>query len=293
MSRAELLILGALAVNASAAEIKCPPMPDDLTRVTRDVTLDVKANAGRLGKISAPEVGVKTDVTAQAIFQKYPNLDKLIILQTLSSTYCSALNTSGISGTERLDRWERFMERYLELKSSVRQKPKAPAAASPSTRPASTKPAVRQPNSEAPSPRNSQAPSTVTSQTLATASSTPPTVDERYRAALQVAMHGDTEKSYPLFKDLAESGHAKSQYQVARALLLGDPGTQSYAMAFEWFKRAANAGYPPAQHNLAVMYQDGLGTSRDLNQAYIWFAEAARGGFFASQELLTKLGRTW
>ena len=115
-----------------AADMICPPMPAEMTKVTRDVNVDVKASAGRLGKLSAAEVATKTDVTAKAIFEKYPGLDKLVTLQLLAATYCSALNTSGISTKERLDRWERFMERYLELRKEV-----SPASAKP---PAAAKP---------------------------------------------------------------------------------------------------------------------------------------------------------
>lgn len=265
-----------LSVGSHAADMKCPAMPEEMTRVTRDVSVDVKANAGILGKIAAPEIGAKTAVTAKAIFEKYPNVDRLVVLQMLSATYCSALNTAGITGAERLDRWERFMDRYLELKVSAESAQRSRSAAS-------------RPGAERFVPRTIPA----SSGALRTTTGTPLSNDEKYRSALSLAAGNEADKAMPIFRELAAAGYSRAQYQLGRAALLGESMPQSYSVAFDWFKRSAKGGYPAAQHNLAVLYQDGLGTSRDQNQAYIWFGEAARGGFFASQDLLTKSGRSW
>jgi hypothetical protein len=276
-SIAHLTLVCAIALPAAvlAAEMRCPPMPSEITTVTREVKVDIQANAGRLGKVSAAEVALKTDIAAKAMFDKYPNLDKLLILQTLTSTYCSALNSSGLSGTERVERWEKFMERYLELKQTA-PVPKPTTKTAPARKPELTKPT--------PSATPSSAPQQ---------STLPPTSESKYRTALELATQDHAEQSRKLLLELALAGHAKAQYQLGRASILGDIMPQSYAEAFRWFSLSAKAGVPAAQHNLAVLYQDGLGTTKDDNQALIWFAEAARGGNFASQDLLRKLGRSW
>jgi len=117
--------------------------------------------------------------------------------------------------------------------------------------------------------------------------------EAKYRSALELAAQGQTDRSIQVLNELAKGGHARAQYQIGRASVLGEGVPQSYSEAFRWFLLAAKAGLPVAQHNLAVLYQDGLGTAKDENQALIWFTEAARGGHFASQELLRKLGRSW
>lgn len=117
--------------------------------------------------------------------------------------------------------------------------------------------------------------------------------EAKYRSALELAAQGQTDRSVQVLNGLAQAGHARAQYQLGRASVLGEGMPQSYSEAFRWFLLAAKAGLPVAQHNLAVLYQDGLGTAKDESQALIWFTEAARGGHFASQELLRKLGRRW
>lgn len=117
--------------------------------------------------------------------------------------------------------------------------------------------------------------------------------EAKYRSALELAAQGQTDQSVQVLNGLAQAGHARAQYQLGRASVLGEGMPQSYSEAFRWFFLAAKGGLPVAQHNLAVLYQDGLGTVKDESQALIWFAEAARGGHFASQELLRKLGRSW
>jgi hypothetical protein len=265
-------ILGCTA--GAWAQLTCPEMPSELTKVSRDVALDIRASAGLLGKVTAAEVGVKTDVTAKAMFERFPNLDRLLVLQMLSSTYCSALKSPDISAKERLDRWERFMERYLELRSVAAPVP----------------PAKKKSNSNEQKEPTKPTPAASVSQGKAAVAQTD---DDRYRSALAQSASGSVEAARTVFAILAERGHVRSQYQLGRAYALGEGGKQDYKMAFLWFGRAARAGFPAAQHNIAVMYQDGLGTSRDEYQAQIWFSEAARGGFTAARELLTKQGRSW
>lgn len=107
-----------LYASYSFAAITCPPMPAAITEVNRDVSTYIKASAASLGKIKAGEVATKTEVTAKNLFEKYPNVDKLLALQTMAATYCAMLrDTTSLSDKEKLDRWERFQEKILNLQS--------------------------------------------------------------------------------------------------------------------------------------------------------------------------------
>jgi len=107
------------------AEISCPPMPAAITQVNRDVVSDIKAGVGKLGRFKGGELEVRTEVAAKNLFAKYPNVDQLLTLQTLSATYCSMLNSSDISTAQKLDRWEKFQDKVLKIgtQSSSEKKP--------------------------------------------------------------------------------------------------------------------------------------------------------------------------
>jgi hypothetical protein len=94
-------------------------MPSAVTEVNRDVVSDVKGAIAVLGPIKGGEIGIRTEVVAKNLFEKYPNVDKLLTLQTLAATYCAMLRDSRISDTEKLDRWELFQEQVLNLQRKV------------------------------------------------------------------------------------------------------------------------------------------------------------------------------
>lgn len=108
-------VIGALANGIARAEIVCPPMPGDPTKVGHNIKSDIEAKVGSLGKISAAEIAVKTEVTAKSLFDKFPNADRLAALQTMSSTYCSIIKDEAISPIERANRWENFQDKMLKL----------------------------------------------------------------------------------------------------------------------------------------------------------------------------------
>ncbi len=119
---AMILLLLILYSNDSIATITCPLMPTSVTDVNRDIKSDINASAASLWKVKAGEVSTKTEITAKNLFEKYPNIDKLITLQTMAATYCTMLrDTKTVSEKEKLDRWERFQEKVLSLQSSPTQ----------------------------------------------------------------------------------------------------------------------------------------------------------------------------
>lgn len=117
--------LFALGPMASGA-IPCPAMPAAVTEVQRDINSDINAGVGTLGKLKAGELQIKTEVVAKNLFSKYPNVDKLLALQTMSATYCAMLRDSSLTDKEKLDRWEIFQNKVLDLKNNPNPKPATP-----------------------------------------------------------------------------------------------------------------------------------------------------------------------
>jgi hypothetical protein len=54
-------------------------MPTAVTEVNRDVVTDVKGAVGVLGPIKGGEIGVRTEIVTENLFEKYPNVDQLHI----------------------------------------------------------------------------------------------------------------------------------------------------------------------------------------------------------------------
>lgn len=84
----------AVASAASAAKIVCPPMPDAVTQVNRDVRSSIEVAVGSVAKVKAGDVSIQTDVSAKNLFEKFPNADKIVVMQMMSATYCSILASS-------------------------------------------------------------------------------------------------------------------------------------------------------------------------------------------------------
>ena len=127
-----------LSVGISAAQdLPCPAMPDKITQVNRDVRSDVNASVGSLGKLKAGEVGVKTDVVAKNLFDKYPNTDRIIVVQMMAATYCSLLRDSKtVRDSEKLRLWAEFSERVFKFENpnynpTPQQAPKPKRRATP------------------------------------------------------------------------------------------------------------------------------------------------------------------
>jgi hypothetical protein len=126
----KLLLIGFLGIfpaASSAAGLICPPAPRDLASVGRDVNAEINGKIEGLKGLASGAVGAKAQVTAKGIFEKYPNVDRLIATQMMSSVYCSMLNSSAINDVEKLNRWESFQNGVLNIKTE------RPSASAPQT----------------------------------------------------------------------------------------------------------------------------------------------------------------
>lgn len=122
-TRSTLLVIPFLYYAAAHAALVCPPMPAAITEVSRDVSFDLKASVGSLGKVKVGDIGVKTETLAKSLFSKYPNVDRLYTVNLLSSTYCHLLQESkSISDEQRVRRWEKFQEGILNINQPAQPK---------------------------------------------------------------------------------------------------------------------------------------------------------------------------
>jgi hypothetical protein len=109
-----------LAVSVSMAQdpFPCPEMPDKITQVNRDVKVDVKAAVGPLRIVKAGEIGVKTDVVAKNLFDKYPNTDRIVIAQMMAATYCPMIrNSKDLKDSEKRRLWTEFYNRVFKFEN--------------------------------------------------------------------------------------------------------------------------------------------------------------------------------
>jgi hypothetical protein len=90
-------------------------MPD-VSRIDRDVRFDIQGSVGSLGRLKAGEIASKTEVVAKNLFEKYPNIDRVLTVQMMAATYCSLIRDStSLSEKDRQDRWEKFQDRVFSF----------------------------------------------------------------------------------------------------------------------------------------------------------------------------------
>ncbi|MDX7952443.1 hypothetical protein P7D22_14835 [Lichenihabitans sp. Uapishka_5] len=109
------------------------------------------------------------------------------------------------------------------------------------------------------------------------ASLTDPTPTGSLPAAASIDMAGLTGLGQGL-KDLAASGDAKAQFEVAARLSEGRGLVRDPKLSALWFERAAKQGLAPAQYRLGSMYEKGVGVSADQALAVAWYEKAAGQG---------------
>lgn len=93
--------------------------------------------------------------------------------------------------------------------------------------------------------------------------------------ALSAAISKPGYSEFAAQKQLAETGDAAAQYDLALMYDNGDGITENNAEAVVWYTKAAEQGLSKAQHNLAVMHYSGEGTPVDFSKALLWFRKAA------------------
>ena len=133
-----LWLVDSLICEVTQAAILCPSMPD-VGQINRDVRVDIEGSVGRLGKLKAGEVASKTEVVAKNLFEKYPNIDRVLTAQMMAATYCSMIRQStSLSEKDKQDRWEKFQDRVFSFVSP--ESPKSTPSKSPTRKESVKKP---------------------------------------------------------------------------------------------------------------------------------------------------------
>lgn len=108
--------------------------------------------------------------------------------------------------------------------------------------------------------------------------------------ALTLYKKGQFEDALPLFLKLAENGSAESAYYAGRIYADGKSNLAVDAIeAFVWFKQAAEGGYARAQYEVAVRYKNGEGVGVDHDRSAVWFRKAAGQGHANAQYRLAEM----
>jgi hypothetical protein len=112
----------------SSTQIPCPEMPDKITQVNHDVRSDVDVGIGSLGKLKAGQVGVQTDVVAKNLFDKYPNIDRIVVVQMMAATYCPMIRDDRtLKDSDKRRLWSEFSDRVFKFQNpSYRPSPAQP-----------------------------------------------------------------------------------------------------------------------------------------------------------------------
>ena len=96
----------------------------------------------------------------------------------------------------------------------------------------------------------------------------------------------DYDHAVALLSELAATGDADAQYQLASLYRSGLGVGQSTSKCFYWLELAAQQGHVKAQYNLGAMFENGRGTQVNFEQARRYYQLAADAG---NQQAKTKL----
>jgi len=88
----------------------------------------------------------------------------------------------------------------------------------------------------------------------------------------------DYKEAVKLYRKAADQGIAKAQYNLGVMYDKGHGVPQDYKEAVKWYRKAADQGIDVAQSNLGLMYENGQGVPQDYVQAHMWFNLAGAQG---------------
>ncbi|MBM3644158.1 MAG: sel1 repeat family protein [Alphaproteobacteria bacterium] len=107
-----------------------------------------------------------------------------------------------------------------------------------------------------------------------------PTPEAMLARARALALAGESQGAFLVFRRAAEAGHAEARYELARFFDPAGPRIGAFAAdgarAADWYERAALAGFVPAQRQLGLLLaKGGAGLAADPTAARGWLAQAA------------------
>lgn len=103
-----------------------------------------------------------------------------------------------------------------------------------------------------------------------------------YQEGLKYLAGGDSEpdpvKAFECFKQSANQGYTKAQYQLCVCYDAGVGVRKNIAEAARWCEMAAYGGYDKAQSEIGYCYEYGHGVLRNTKEAVRWYRIAAEQG---------------
>ncbi len=105
-----------------------------------------------------------------------------------------------------------------------------------------------------------------------------------FDAGVKAYERGDYATALRLFRQLADQGHAKAQFNLGYMYNKGQGVPLDYAVAVRWLRKAADQGDAWAQVKLGLVYEEGQGVTQDYVQAHMWYnLSAAKGNYIARE----------
>lgn len=83
------------------------------------------------------------------------------------------------------------------------------------------------------------------------------------------------ERIFNSYKEAADTGDAKAQYNLAVCYERGTGVEKDYAKARMYYAMASMQGHSFATHNLGMLYYFGYGGEQDFDRAFSYFSSAA------------------
>lgn len=101
---------------------------------------------------------------------------------------------------------------------------------------------------------------------------------QTFDQSVAAAERGDNGTALTGFKNLAEKGHAKSQFNLGVIYRNGQGVPADDQLAMAWYRKAADQGDAAAQYNVGEMYRNGQGVDKEDQTAYYWLLLASTQG---------------
>ncbi len=103
-----------------------------------------------------------------------------------------------------------------------------------------------------------------------------------FNAGVKAYEGADYATALRIFRQLADQGHAKAQFNLGYMYNKGQGVPLDYAVAVRWLRKAADQGDAWAQVKLGLVYEEGQGVTQDYVQAHMWYnLSAAKGDNYA------------
>ena len=125
---------------------------------------------------------------------------------------------------------------------------------------------------------------------VATAAEIEDRYEQRFHEAGAAIHNNDTAKAFKIWLELAQQGHAESQFAVGSLYGEGLGTKADIKRTAHWWSQAAEQGHAGAQFNLGMLYDEGLGVRQNTGEAIRLWQSAAEQGH---QDAMFQLGLSY